>query len=595
MPTAAPSLAAWLALDNASSAPRISTEQFLIEVLQSQCGFALMMQHILEVLIKAEARRGGIELSVEFKFDAVTDPIKATLQQFREIVQHTQYILEKRPELPNCMVMNEISSLLRKLLTTPLKYRSGHFPRVSAISPTGYSEVDAYLEILSSLVSDFRELWRSHGATRKELKNVADNKKKTDSESQVLIGQLYAATDFWDIQVLAGAQELSRQTVSGQLPMRNALEILQAVVSKLEWGAFWVEHTFQELLDLLTLPAWRRRHELYSVWVGTRILDVVERNAQEMYFHTVNGVLSFEFGGSRLASFNQDNRQLDVWAELRSGLVGKSAKRKKGIQPDFRVLKTDLSKSINAQTIYIVECKHYLNSNTSNFTQAGVDYARSCPNSAVHIVNHGPAQESRLTAALPIELQTKVGFIGEATPQLEAVSGVLGNAIRRALFPNPEPTFPSAVASAPCTEIDRPVLGADLTGCVYLEWDKSLEDMDLALRVIGSDGQITESVDFRTRGALDVPPFALFDNDVRKGPGEEHIDVRIWYFNRYELIATNYSKSGQMSPEGLRCRIVTPLGETILKYAAGSAPTKHEWKIADLHATDGVVTIVQYR
>jgi hypothetical protein len=116
-----------------------------------------------------------------------------------------------------------------------------------------------------------------------------------------LSGQLYPTSDFWDIGMIAGMQDLARQVASGPMAEGTVLQTLDDALRNIEWGDVWVEHTFQELLDLLNLPVWRRRHELYSVWVGTRMLSVIKHAVPDMRFHTVDGTLSFEFGGSRLA------------------------------------------------------------------------------------------------------------------------------------------------------------------------------------------------------------------------------------------------------------------------------------------------------
>lgn len=592
VPDTALSLEAWLIADATSPHPTVSSEQLLIEVLRSQGEFAKMMQDILDVLITAEARQASHQLSVEFKFDNVTDPIKATLEQFREAVHHTQRVLEKRPKLPNNNLMWPLSEVLRSFLPAFPKSLPKDFPPVSAITPTGHIGLDAQLASIARLVSDFRALWKRHGTTRQQMGDAARSLPDTDWEVDVLRGQLYAATDYWDVGVLSGAQEISRQVISGQLAPEEAFEKMVDALSRIEWAEVWVEHTIQELLDVLNLPAWRRRHELYSVWVGTRMLKVVESVAPDMHFHPVNGVLSFEFGGSRLATFNWNNKQFDIWAELRSALVGRSSKRKKGIQPDFRVLQSALSASANAQTTYVLECKHYLNASTSNFTQAAADYARSCPNAVVHVVNHGPADESALRAALPIELQSCARFIGSATPLREAATQALSNAIRDALFPGLRLPLLGSSLPEPVASKSVPPITPGSVCYVQLEWDDSLEDMDLALQVIDPDGQCRQSVDFRNKGVLDAPPFAFFDKDVRDGPGLERIDISAWHFSRYELIATNYSKSGQMTPQALCCSIVTDKGVTQLRCPADLGRTCYEWKIAELIVSNDVVTIV---
>lgn len=575
VPTTARSLESWLAKDAASAHPKVTVEQLLIEVLKSQGGFAQMLQDILDVLISAEARRSSHKLSVEFKFDTVSDPIKATLEQFREAVQRTQRVLQRRPKLPNHNVMWQIRNALSEFLPNFASSRPIDFPPILPIAKTGHLGLDTELARLVQLVADFRKLWQEHGATRSDVGRAASMINRSDENSGTLTSQLYAATDLWDMYVLEGAQEISKRVISGQqVPSEVQLQLMEAL-DGIEWTNVWVKHTMQELLDILNLPAWKRRHELYSVWVGTRMLKVVERVTTEMCFHPIDGVLSFDFGGSRLATFNWQGQQFDVWAELRSALVGTSAKRKKGIQPDFRVVRADLPHSANARTTYVLECKHYLNSSTTNFTQAAGDYARSCPNALVHVVNHGPADEPTLHAALPPELQKRARFIGNATPVSEVSTRSLSTAIQDALFPGWS------------TKIN-----AGTVGHVILEWDDSLHDMDLELQIIDSNGRVTESIDYSSSGTLDGPPFARFGEDIRSGPGLERIDIGAWHYDRYALVATNYSRSGQIGPSNLRCYVVTSTGQTRLSCPATMGAGCYKWQIAELRVSNGLVTVV---
>jgi hypothetical protein len=593
VPPGAASLEAWLVADAALPHPTVTTEQLLVAVLESQGGFARMMQDILDLLVTAEAKQASHRLSVAFKFDDVSAPIKATLEQFREAVDRVHRVLEKRPELPNNNLMWPLSRLLGQYHREMWTDRPKGFPTVPTMTAAGHVDLDAQLACVYLLLHGFRVLGLRLGATRKAVYDAGDAIPITDPGAGVLRGQLSAAHNYWDIGVLAGAQALARQVASGQLDAGEAAVELGKALEGIEWGEQWVEHTVRELLDLLNLPAWRRRHELYSVWVGTRMLRVIEAVAPDMHFHPVDGVLSFEFGGSRLATFSWDNKQFDIWAELRSALVGISAKRKKGIQPDFRILQPSLALSLSAQTTYVLECKHYLNASTANFTQAAADYARSCPNAVVHVVNHGPADEAGLNALLPAGLQSRARFIGDATPQQEAAGQALSKAIRDALFPRLPPPAAAAVPAAPATAslASMPSTPSGKVAHIYLLWDASLADMDLALRVIGAHGQVIQSIDFRTPGALGAPPFALFDKDVREGPGIECIFVGAWHFSRYELVATNFSRSGRMTSEALYCNILSGGGLTELRCLDGLPESCYEWKIAEIQVAHGVPVI----
>lgn len=155
--------------------------------------------------------------------------------------------------------------------------------------------------------------------------------------------------------------------------------------------------------------------------------------------------------------------------------------------------------------------------------------------------------------------------------------------------------FPGLPQPMPAPVVPKPAPAAAMApqcvAYIELEWDHSLQDMDLALEVIGPDGQSTLSINFKYKGELASAPFVRFDEDIRQGPGCERIDVRAWYFDRYELIATNYSGSGQMTPQALRCRIVTARETITLHCPAGLAASCHEWRIAELIVNGGVPDI----
>lgn len=588
VPRTARSLDAWLAADAVAPRPKVSVERFLIELLNGQEGFARMMQEILATLVAANAPRARHSLSIAFKFRDMDDPLVQTLEQFRESVLRTQKLLETRPRLPDSNTMWRIRQVLDGVSPRTTGDRSDHFPDDPKIPPTGDPGLDKELAQIALLVCDVQRLWKNHGADRLQVVTAAQAMNGKADLDEKLQGQLFAASDYWSYSMIDSLQQLPTRIASGQLSPQTAHEGLSRALSDLEWGDAWVERTVRELLDILALPAWQRRHELYSVWVGTRLLEVARAAEPNMRFSIVDGKLSFAFGGSRLATYEWQGKEYEIWAELRSKLEGSSPKRKDKIQPDFRVVQAGLADT-GDRTLYVLECKHYLRSSKANFTTAAKDYARSCPNAAVHVVNHGPADDAALRAVLPPKLQPAVRFIGDVKAGSEAGTSKLSNAIRDALFPG---LAAAEIDGVPAERVPEHALPADCAGQVFLEWDGSLHDMDLSLHVVSPDGTATHSIDFRHMGALDGPPFARLDADVHRGPGVERIDIGTWHFNRYELIATNYSGYGAMTTEALKCRVVTSAGTTLLQCPPDFPLSRHEWRIAELIVRGDMIDIV---
>lgn len=376
VPGTAKSLDVWLTADATARRPKVSVERFLIELLRGQEGFARMMQDILATLVAANASRTRHSLNIAFKFRDMDDPLVQTLEQFRESVLRTQRLLETRPKLPDGNTMWQIWYVLNGMSPKTTGALSDRFPDVPKIPPTGDSELDKQLSQIALLVRDVQRLWKNHGADRRQVMDAANAMNGRSHMDETLQGQLFAASDYWSYGMISMLHQLPMRIASSQLTSQTAHDELTRALSFLEWGDAWVERTVRELLDILALPAWQRRHELYSVWVGTRLLEVARAAESSMRFNLVDGKLSFAFGGSRLATYERQGQEYEIWAELRSKLKGTSTKRKDNIQPDFRVVQAGLSDT-GDRTVYVLECKHYLRSSKTNFTTAAKDYAHS--------------------------------------------------------------------------------------------------------------------------------------------------------------------------------------------------------------------------
>ncbi|EEF26263.1 hypothetical protein RCOM_1972830, partial [Ricinus communis] len=294
------------------------------------------------------------------------------------------------------------------------------------------------------MVAEFRSLCSSFGTSRRAaLDSVKQQYPNSNNpEHEALIQRVGAAHDYWDLQVANIVQEIAAKVRTQSMHADHVETRLRPLLASLDHKHRWIDQTYADLLDLLKLPTWRKRHELFSVWVGSILLRTAKAEADRFRFLSANGALSFAFGGNRLATYDRDGEQFDIWAELRSALVGTSSKRKKGIQPDFRVLSPSLDGSHNAQTRFVLECKHYLLPSVSNFSQAAADYARSCPHAAVLLVNHGPIDDSMLRAAIDSSLSQRVEFIGDATVIEERSSEKIGRAVRKAMFPHRQASLP---------------------------------------------------------------------------------------------------------------------------------------------------------
>jgi hypothetical protein len=156
----------WLDADAASADPSVSVEKFLVAVLASQHGYAAMMRDMLDLLISANASRDDRTLGVQFQFDKVSDPIRFTLEAFRDAVQRTEQILTSHVELPLAQDLWALNKELGQLAKSNWSGQEQFLP-VAPASKTGHQALDEALKTITELVAEFRAWCSSFGDTRR--------------------------------------------------------------------------------------------------------------------------------------------------------------------------------------------------------------------------------------------------------------------------------------------------------------------------------------------------------------------------------------------------------------------------------------------
>jgi hypothetical protein len=581
------SLSDLLIADMGSSSPRITVERLLIALLDSQRGFGSMMKEILDTLIIANARIGEHVLSCSFKFDEQSDPIVLTLEQFREQVEKIRTVLVSRYQLPDFGMRWDLSGALSRLRpkrTQRPPNSLSSLPSAVAAS-TGYPALDESLIVLTDLVTEFLVRCSQYGTDRRKIFDVV-REKFPDTNVPAHLAELHLATDatdFWDVNIIESIDYITQGLRNRELDAQSLAADLRPLLSNIKRKQSWEEKSYNELLDILNLPTWRKRHELYSVWVGTVLLRTANQYADNMQFHPENGILSFAFGGSRLATYSWGGETLDIYAELRTDLTGTSTKRKKSIQPDFRVVRANSSASLNDATRLVLECKHYLRPSSRNFSQAANDYARSCHYSTVLIVNHGPADPVLLAAGLESELSQRVRFINDTQPGNSVET--LETTLTDTLFAS-RPPIKNEKNAVP----ERIALSKDRVATIRLEWDETLQDIDLALLMHFADSGDQNRIDYGNRGSHNSAPYAQLLEDIRQGPGSETIEISKWQASAYRVVVKNYSKNGELRPGHLRCHVSTRFASISFECPELN-PTADTWHVATITISNGLPII----
>jgi hypothetical protein len=148
-----------------------------------------------------------------------------------------------------------------------------------------------------------------------------------------------------------------------------------------------LDDTIKELIDLLNLPVWKRRHELFSTWI-LAVLDKTFAKYTKV-LHDNNGILLLRFTGTCLMTITTVKGPIQLWAENRTPAVNPTGHgRKNGIQPDYTLYQASAADPKNC--IACVEVKQYKKASVSNFRHAINDYANGLVNAEISLLNYGP-------------------------------------------------------------------------------------------------------------------------------------------------------------------------------------------------------------
>jgi hypothetical protein len=388
----------------------------------------------------------------------------------------------------------------------------------------------------------------------------------------------------------------------------SALENLASIVSELPIGPRPIERQQQVLLEVLRLPFWRYRRELYSAWVSTLIFEALDG----IRLLSSRGRFEYRFSGSHLANVAGDGAiPLQVWAELRSALAKPGRGRSKAIQPDYTVLTEPITFAESA--VLVVEVKHYGQQNARSFGKALSDYARGRPEAQVVLVNYGPADEASL-AQVDAADADRCHVIGNLHPANEtAVAEFL--AIARHAIPE------LGVQATPPSQADIPTVTVEKQGetegapddtsgqteeeepgrlmssrteagaIVELGWTQGgADDLDLHVRVQAVEGGDWHTINYQTRGSSQASTGWL-DRDTRHAPGREVIRVPHIPF-RLTVAVHRYSATGTLGGANPHIRFIAERHDVLVRFRDNNNSRDAAWwDVLEFKARPGTVVV----
>jgi len=164
----------------------------------------------------------------------------------------------------------------------------------------------------------------------------------------------------------------------------------------------------KKLSDLLNLPIWQRRHELYSAWMLTNIEKSLD--SYSLKVHHTNGVLKMPFSPTKLITAESSKGTLLLYSEMRT-LVNDliSKKRKRSIQPDYTIFLNDTK---SGSALAVIEVKQYRKPSNSNFGEAIKDYSVGHKHAHIFLVNYG-----KVSPSLQLHVAQRNTAVGDLLPR----------------------------------------------------------------------------------------------------------------------------------------------------------------------------------
>jgi hypothetical protein len=410
---------------------RTSPEALLSAFFDVIHPFSEMMGDILTMYARARATRNEQNLQILFNFDKARDPLRFSFRDFEEQVHQISSAVTRRKtrrwSLKACWDIERAISLgpgrpppprdeaVAEWVDSYLYNHQHHFPEIPPLPRSGRDDLDRLIADLERDLNEFLSIGReTFGGYEGLVSTPVDDREAYTGWTNALV--VTAARDFWPgtvVNNLALLAEAAGVTSKGS-DIDRKIKAISDVFAQIPTESSAIEQQLDHLLRILSLPTWKRRHEVFGVWICSEILQALA--GTKVITHTHDNVLEFPFKPTHLATIVDETNfeTAELWSEVRTaGLLLVGHGRKQSIQPDYRIRLAPITAPDPDRLI--VECKQYQTSNTRNFSDAIIDYARNCPKARVVLCNYGPVEPAVL-AAVPETLLPRSRAVGEVRP-----------------------------------------------------------------------------------------------------------------------------------------------------------------------------------
>lgn len=569
-----------------------SAEEVVRAFLGEAQSFVSMWTDLLRLFEHAQATSGASTLQIKYTFGEGQPDVSFDIDHFRRDLAVARRVVARHwftdDNLGGGWQINQAfdrliggglgSSPAREAIDALIeRTRSNEWPESLPPPP----DLDGAGPPLVDLVGEVRELadrflagLRQVSSGYEELGVVGRGADVAAFDDASLQAVWHLESDFWlEYLMVVAAEALQRWKPSGDESAIDDLDQALAPFRNTARKAEWIS----AIESFLALPLWRFRHELYSNWVATLVIEAL--GDRRPLVHGSDGVLEFMFSGTHLATFDGFEPRLHLWTEFRSGLddpVG--AGRTGNVQPDM-VLRLDPLSTVRVPLA--VECKHYLRPNNKSFAHALMDYSRAHPNAHVVLVDHGRVNESTVHKHVDDDVVRRTSVVSELRPDRPDALNIFRRRVRDAVA-----GFESEPASSIAAVSDR--LGPCTDGTtVTLSWYAPPGDLDLQVDLCG-EGDTTR-VSYSNRGRVDSFPYCSLDRDVTDGSAPERVTIHRMLPVRYD-VSVNVFSSASPAP-GATVTVTSGSFECELKWP--NSLQRGTWHVCSIDGTTGRISLLQ--
>jgi hypothetical protein len=581
----------------------VPVESFLFAFFRAIQPYAQMMSDLLRMFEKAGATQTNNNLAVRFDFGKESPELSFDLTHFRQwnevwskvagAFQANMWDYETIWALNGAVRTNTrqvMDPTAQRWITQ--YYEMKVWPDIALQSPGfGVSELDAAIQrawrVWATVVSESMRVSRKREELHEYIR-YRDGDRHGDQDRPASIQawpiDFLARIDHdgWAGSFAAGVyahnERICRLSVDQRKTQAQELEsALNRVFERVPHELVQGEELVRSLEDFLQLPIWQRRHELYSSWVGSQILDACDDYGVRI--HHVKGSLLISFSGTHLATLRRADPPMYLWAELRSPLhdpIGKG--RKQSIQPDYSVVGEPITSA--EMSVLVVECKQYKKMSKKNFCDALTDYANGRPNANVVLVNYGRADDGILNGVHPA-VRDRTRIIGEMRP---------GSDIAQALFKDAVGT----TLAAHCRRLDSEDADGirfrtDMPMKITLSWRTTPRDLDLYTRVLTDQRDL--QVYFSERGSSLQSPWVQLDADIRGGQGPETVTIGKWTEGAAYFVSV-YNYSGESALAACGASVVLTQGTMTRRFDCPVVGSGRWWSILQLRTNSRQIEVI---